>query len=49
MNNSLLEKYYMRKKPLKKQNQSKEQQVRKMRYSKRRERYNAFGFLIGEY
>jgi hypothetical protein len=39
----------MGKKPIKKQTQLKEQDVRKIQYSEKRQRYYAFGFLVGEY
>ena len=39
----------MRKKPLKKQTQLKKQDLKKIQYSEKRQRYYAFGFLVGEY
>jgi hypothetical protein len=39
----------MGKKPLKKQTRLKEQEVRKIQYSEKRQRHYAFGFLVGEY
>jgi len=39
----------MGKKPLKKQTSLKKQEERKNQYSEKRQRYYAFGFLIGDY
>jgi hypothetical protein len=39
----------MRKKPLKQLTQLKKQDLKKIQYSEKRQRYYAFGFLVGEY